>query len=109
MISDYYLQIKSIFEKYAYIISGQSTTEKTYSDKKGFIEGDVIFYDDSRLDFAEVKDVDKQGKIKYRYHYMDENKDLVFRYDNARHYPDIETFPNHKHTIAGVENVKNLK
>ncbi len=106
MISDYFLQVKSVFKEYTYMISSQSMTEKTYSDKKGFIEGAIIFYDDSQLDFAEVKDTDRQAKIKYRYHYMDKDQHLIFRYDNARHYPALANFPHHKHTAEDVEGVE---
>jgi len=28
---------------------------------------------------------------------MDANDQLIFRYDNAPHYPTITTFPHHKH------------
>ena len=41
----------------------------------------------------------------YRYHFQDESKQLVFRYDNTPHCPDLPLFPNHKHlrdTIVSV-------
>jgi hypothetical protein len=28
---------------------------------------------------------------------------MIFRYDNAPHYPNINTFPNHKHTLTEVK------
>ena len=102
MITDYFLRVKEIFKTYDRIITDRSTLEKVYSDTKGFIQGELVFSDDSRLEFAEVKDTDMQPKIKYRYHYMDEVDGLVFRYDNARHYPKLSTFPHHKHTPKGV-------
>jgi len=33
----------------------------------------------------------------YRYHFQDRDNNLVFRYDNTPHFPDLKTFPNHKH------------
>ena len=93
MISDYFFRVKDALGKYAHIISGYSTNEKTYSDKKGFIEGEVIFYDESKLDFAEVKDTDEPSKTKYRYHYMDENNKLIVRYDNAKTLPGTHNVP----------------
>lgn len=33
----------------------------------------------------------------YRYHFQDAKNELVFRYDNTPHYPDLESFPHHKH------------
>ncbi|MFT5618117.1 MAG: hypothetical protein ACI85I_001347 [Arenicella sp.] len=103
MILDYFAQIKSVIKKYAHIISDFSSTEKTYSENKGFIDGEVIFTDESKLDFAEVKDAERAGKMKYCYHYMDEEQELIFRYDNAKHYPDLPNFPHHKHSQSGVE------
>jgi len=31
-----------------------------------------------------------------------EENELIFRYDNTPHFPDLETFPNHKHQQTGV-------
>ena len=28
---------------------------------------------------------------------MDENDALIFRYDNAAHFPELRSFPDHKH------------
>jgi hypothetical protein len=36
-------------------------------------------------------------KIRYNYHYQRADSMLVFRYDNAPHYPDLPGFPEHKH------------
>jgi hypothetical protein len=33
----------------------------------------------------------------YRYHFQDEQNNLVFRYDNTPHFPGLENFPHHKH------------
>jgi hypothetical protein len=36
-------------------------------------------------------------KVRYNYHYQRADNTLVFRYDNAPHYPDLPGFPEHKH------------
>ena len=33
----------------------------------------------------------------YRYHLQSAGNELVFRYDNAPHFPDLPSFPHHKH------------
>lgn len=33
----------------------------------------------------------------HRYHFMNANNALIFRYDNAPHHDHIDTFPHHKH------------
>ena len=38
----------------------------------------------------------------YRYHFQDTERKLVFRYDNTPHYPDLRTYPHHKHLTNDV-------
>lgn len=38
----------------------------------------------------------------YRYHLQQANNELVFRYDNTPHFPDLPSFPNHKHLRDSV-------
>lgn len=102
MILDYFKQLKETIAKYSHIVSNSTTNEKTYSNKRGFIAGKIYFTDESRLDFAEVKDIEKEEKLKYSYHYMNNLNEIQFRYDNTKHYPDIPSFPHHKHTQDGV-------
>ncbi len=33
----------------------------------------------------------------YRYHYQTAEGELIRRWDNAPHHPDVETFPHHVH------------
>ncbi len=35
--------------------------------------------------------------LDYRYHFQDEDNKLVFRYDSTPHFPNLPTFPHHKH------------
>jgi hypothetical protein len=47
----------------------------------------------------------EHGNIKhlgYRYHFQDEKNELIFRYDNTPHYPDLKSFPHHKHSSREV-------
>jgi len=48
---------------------------------------------------AEEKFIHQLG---YRYHFQDANNNLVFRYDNTHHFPELKSFPNHKHLTDGV-------
>ncbi|MFC1886432.1 toxin TumE [Thermodesulfobacteriota bacterium] len=40
--------------------------------------------------------------LSYRYHFQDENNNLIFRYDNTPHFPHLESFPHHKHLPGSV-------
>ena len=70
----------------------------------GFVEGEITFIDDSRLAFFEfLQRLGATGKReKYRYHFMDANARLIFRYDDAPHHPALATYPHHKHLPTGL-------
>ena len=97
MITKYFNTVKSEIENYSHIIENYTINEKTYSDKQGFIEGELFFTDASRLEFAEVKNVRIPDKQKYHYHYMTKSNKIIFRYDNSKHFKNLKTYPHHKH------------
>ena len=73
--------------------------------RQGIIEGRLKFHDGSLLDFDEVVLVRNEEivKLRYAYHYQSEAGNAIFRYDNAPHYPNIFTYPHHKHVGAAVQ------
>ena len=103
MIDVYFSWIRTIIGQFSHIITQRSLVEKVYHDELGFIEGRLQFTDDSRLEFGELKNGRVVSKPKYRYQYMNRKNELIFRYDNAKHYPDLPNFPHHKHSPGGVE------
>jgi hypothetical protein len=102
MIVDYFEKLESVISEFQPIINSHSINTKVYSKNKGFIRGEIVFTNGHQLSFAEVIDLEQTSKVKYRYHLMDENGVLIFRYDNAPHFPNLKTFPNHKHLPNGV-------
>ena len=40
--------------------------------------------------------------LDYRYHFQDSQNNLIFRYDSTPHFPDLPTFPHHKHLPDNV-------
>ena len=75
-------------------------------DQTGEFHARVGFYDASLLEAVEKVSLENGEIIKdqYSYHYQKSDGDLVFRYDNAPHHPEIETFPHHNH-VGSDENV----
>ena len=71
------------------------------SSKRGFARAVALLIDDSELHVFEYVDSDL-NKISYAYHLQDQAGKLVFRYDNEPHYPELATFPHHKHVSGGV-------
>lgn len=74
------------------------------SPNTGYVEGEIMFVDSSRLIFFEFLRQIATGlnREKYRHHFMDASNQLLFRYDDAPHHPGIATFPHHKHLPTGV-------
>ena len=51
----------------------------------------ILLEDDSSLNI-----------LAYSYHFQDINNVMIFRYDNTPHYQNLETFPDHKHSLDAV-------
>jgi hypothetical protein len=98
MIENYFSELEKIIRQFPNV-RFVSITKKIYNIKQGYINGSIIFENDHRLDFVEVINSDNKSKIKYRYHYMNDNQEMIFRYDNAPHHTDLATFPHHKHEM----------
>ncbi|MGB5616239.1 MAG: DUF6516 family protein [Desulfobacterales bacterium] len=52
---------------------------------------------------AIVIEADQLKHLDYRYHFQDQQNNLIFRYDNTPHFPGMESFPHHKHLENKVE------
>jgi hypothetical protein len=58
----------------------------------------LFLLDGSRLHFRELVDIeDIVVRLMYSYHYQNGNAQLIFRYDDTPHHPEIAGFPHHKH------------
>jgi hypothetical protein len=45
---------------------------------------------------------DRITYLDYRYHFQDGQNMLILRYDNTPHFPDLSSFPHHKHLVHTV-------
>jgi hypothetical protein len=99
LLSTYQNNIISLIEKYVdngYILSFNFSVD-TRSNYIGFIQGNLEFFQGSQLFFKEYVDLqDPAEKLSYSFHYQDKDNHLIFRYDNARHKPDLG-YLDHKH------------
>ena len=48
---------------------------------------------------AQENDLEKRA---YTYHYQRSDGQMVFRYDNSTHYPNLSSAPHHKHIEDGA-------
>uniref|UniRef100_UPI0040573219 toxin-antitoxin system TumE family protein n=1 Tax=Candidatus Electrothrix sp. TaxID=2170559 RepID=UPI0040573219 len=51
---------------------------------------------------SEPRDTGELKRTKYHFHWQDQHNQLIRRWDNAPHHPEIKTFPDHVH--VGPEN-----
>ncbi len=99
MIRTFVDHIETIISLSPIILSSQ--IEK-YFDPGGnsvYLKGQLLIIDFSILEIA-IFALETSGIVlidKYRFHYMNSKEQIIFRYDNAPHHPEISTFPHHKH------------
>jgi hypothetical protein len=101
MIESYFSRLEKIIQGFP-SISTYTITKKTYNSEQGVIFGTIVFSNEFQLEFTEVIDTGFPNKLKYRYHLMDQTKQMIFRYDNAPHHKEIKSFPHHKHTLDNI-------
>jgi hypothetical protein len=73
--------------------------EEILTDNRVNLRIRIRFKSGYLLELNEANMVEESAIIRlyYRYHFQDEKHRLVFRYDNAPHFPGFENFPHHKH------------
>ena len=98
LLTEYFNGIKAVVDN-CKIISLKKLELDSRTDFTGVIRGSLIFVDNTVLHFREVVDVEFGiVKVKYGYQYQNRLTDIrIFRYDNAKHHPEVKTFPHHKH------------
>jgi hypothetical protein len=100
-VAEYLRHIREVIDNAPYVLS----RSLEFEDRGGIafvLRGKLIFDDFSELHAREyVLFLGKALKIAYSYHYQDEKANLIFRYDNSEHYPEVETYPHHKHIPEG--------
>ncbi len=99
MISEYFREVE-LRLKNTEIITDKSVDFREFSATEGMLRGRLLFVDGSMLEFMEY--LQKEKRLKYRFHLMDKEGNMVFRYDNAPHHKDISSFPHHKHLPDNV-------
>lgn len=101
MIEDYFQQIDALLATSPFVREYAIHFDKR-STNRGYLRGDIHFHDDSLLHFREFVKVDaKVERLVYVYHYQSASGELVFRYDNTEHYPNLPNAPNHRHDGKG--------
>jgi hypothetical protein len=69
-------------------------------EEAAYLKGQVTIIDSSILEIA-IFAAESRGTLsidKYRLHNMNSVWQMLFRYDNSPHHPEIDSHPHHKHT-----------
>lgn len=85
------------------IIESFTILKKRETEGDGFLRGKAVITDGSLLEISMYWQLAEDGVelVAYRFHWQDEKTELIKRWDNAKHNPEIKTFPFHVH--AGKE------
>ncbi|MHA1265324.1 MAG: toxin-antitoxin system TumE family protein [Candidatus Helarchaeota archaeon] len=100
---DYYSQLENIIKNHP-IINHFTLNFDEIDDSTGYLKGKLELIDGSILYFNEFFEIQKNTavRLKYKYQWQNDMGDLKIRWDNVPHYPNINTFPHHKHNTNGV-------
>jgi hypothetical protein len=103
LISNYFKKVEHGIEE-TKIIAEREIDYKEFGGDEGMIRGKLLFINGYVLEFMEYVCIGKE-RPKYRFHLMDKDGEMIFRYDNAPHH-EVLTFPHHKHLPEGIEESK---
>jgi len=97
-VIDYFSEVQSLIRS-SIFIENVDVEYEVKSRSIGIVHGVLGMIDGSTLQFMELISIkrDKMIRLKYRFHLMNVNDEIIFRYDNAPHHPEIATYPHHKH------------
>ena len=69
----------------------------------GYVRVRATLSDNSKLEFAEYVQLAADGQVNvvtYNYHWADAANQLIQRWDNTPHHPEVSGFPHHAHARA---------
>lgn len=101
MVDAYFQAQLQLLNRFPYVANSDIHFDKR-TEFVAFLRGNIHFEDNSLLHFRELVDVEVSvQKVAYSYHYQNDAGELIFRYDNTPHFPQLANAPHHKH--AGSE------
>lgn len=98
ILSDYFNQVEQAIVQYQNIYV-ERYEEEILTPQRANLRIRLRFNQTHLLEINEAITIaDNQLEfLDYRYHFQDERNCLVFRYDSTPHFPNLSTFPHHKH------------
>jgi hypothetical protein len=99
IIADYLNAVKERLLTDPSVRSFHITRERT-TLTDGYIRARLVLSDESLLEFSEYVQAAPEGQVNvvtYSYHWADEQGELIRRWDNTPHFPELAGFPHHVH------------
>lgn len=98
---DYYRSVLQLLTM-SRVVTSQRVEFDEQDTYVAYLKGAIDLIDGSILFFAQYVRLEQRGsgrinRVKYRYHWQAPQGETRYRWDNARHHPDLATFPNHVH------------
>ena len=97
----YFANLGFMIENHPFVIKTELIKERLSQDE-GYNQISISLIRNYKLEVFEYYNESK-GVTKYRYQLLDNKNSFVARWDNAQHHSDIKTYPDHYHTVTGVE------
>lgn len=96
---DYLTTIKNRISDDSIVFESQILREYSTSNN-AHIRIRLTFTDNSYLEFYEYVEQTENGDVyikTYSYHWADQDDRLIRRWDNTKHFPNLDNFPHHIH------------
>jgi hypothetical protein len=98
---DYYASLQSAIHSLSHVL-GSDVRFEEIDVNECYIKGVLTLIGGFELHIAEYVITDPDPtRPKYRYHLQTTNGNMVSRWDNAPHHPNLSTFPDHRHDDGG--------
>lgn len=92
-----------LIKKYDEIIQAIEIEEFDSAGPHIRLKGKVVFQNKSILFFRQI--ILDELNFKYAYHWQNAEGNLICRWDNSPHWPDVVTHPHHKHIVLQDDEV----
>jgi hypothetical protein len=102
-IAEYLDAIKTRLMTDPVVTAFQVVRERSTSSD-GYVRAKATLSDNSQLEFAEYVQLtadDQIDIVTYNYHWADATRQLIQRWDNTPHHPEVPGFPHHLHAPVG--------
>jgi len=104
-IDDYFKKIQDILAK-SKIVASTNIEYTRVLDHEGYMRGTLTLIDGSELRLLEYTKIShgQPTALRYRFQWQMAGE-LIARWNNAPHHPEVETFPHHKY-VRGKDKPK---